>query len=303
MSAHLDDAALLAAELLARRWLPRQHPKVKRALIDAELWAATQERLAQVGLRLIDNLYADHVSVALLRPAESTVFGETGLNSHNNIDLPRDAVSLLVILWALIILPKRERQAARAANQHGDEQNDMFGKDRPVPTAASVSPLVSYRALLADFGVQLGKKTRLDTNLRRLENHGFILRKGEDIVEGPLLDLLLDYDALASRILQGALGDVLMQAKELIGNLPLALTNPQQEELEEILDEDLVEITNEADADGSPGTVHEPTLPMPATASAEPDTPTFSAVATAASPAADTTADADAAPSAAPDQA
>lgn len=238
MSAHLDDAALLAAELLARRWLPRQHPKVKRALIDAELWQATQDRLAQVGLRLIDNLYADHVSVALLRQAESTVFGEAGLNSHNNIDLPRDAVSLLVVLWALIVLPKRERQAARAANQHGDEQNDMFGKDRPVPSAASVSPLVSYRALLADFGVQLGKKTRLDTNLRRLENHGFIGRKGEDIVEGPLLDLLLDYDALASRILQGALGDVLMQAKELIGNLPLALTNPAQEELEEIPDDE-----------------------------------------------------------------
>ena len=137
MSNHLDDAALLAAELLARRWLPRQHPKVKRALIDAELWTATSERLAQVGLRLIDNLYADHVSVALLRGAESTVFGETGLNSHNNIDLPRDAVSLLVVLWALIILPKRERQAARAANQHGDTQNDMFGKDRPMPTAAT----------------------------------------------------------------------------------------------------------------------------------------------------------------------
>lgn len=230
MSHHLDDAALLSAELLARRWLPRQHPKVKRALIDADLWAATQERLAQVGLRLIDNLYADHVSVALLRPAETAVFGEAGLNSHNNIDLPRDAVSLLVLLWALIVLPKRERQAARAASidKHGegDTQNDMFGKDKPVPTAASVSPLVSYRALLADFGVQLGKKTRLDTNLKRLENHGFIVRKGEDIAEGPLLDLLLDYDVLAPRILQGALGDVLAQAKALQASLPLALTQP-----------------------------------------------------------------------------
>ncbi len=237
MSTHLDDAALLAAELLARRWLPRQHPKVKRALIDADLWAATQERLAQVGLRLIDNLYADHVSVALLRPAETAVFGEAGLNSHNNIDLPRDAVSLLVLLWALIVLPKRERQAARAAaidkNGEGDTQNDMFGKDRPVPTAASVSPLVSYRALLADFGVQLGKKTRLDTNLKRLENNGFIVRKGEDITEGPLLDLLLDYDVLAPRILQGALGDVLAQAKELQASLPLALTQPALEEVDD----------------------------------------------------------------------
>ena len=79
--------------------------------------------------------------------------------------------------------------------------------------------------------MQLGKKTRLDANLKRLENHGFIVRKGEDIAEGPLLDLLLDYDALAQRILQGALGDVLAQAKQLAGNLPLALTQPPLEEL------------------------------------------------------------------------
>lgn len=248
MSAHLDDAALLAAELLARRWLPRHHPKVKRALIDADLWQATQDRLAQVGLRLIDNIYADHVSVALLRQAESSVFGEAGLNSHNNIDLPRDAISLLVVLWALIILPKRERQAARANKSEGDDQNDMFGKDKPMPSAASVSPLVSYKALLADFGVQLGKKTRLDTNLKRLENHGFIVRKGEDIAEGPLLDLLMDYDALAQRILQGALGDVLAQAKELVGNLPLALTNPPQEEAPE---EELGEASPEEDEENT----------------------------------------------------
>jgi len=91
---------------------------------------------------------------------------------------------------------------------------------------------VSYRALLADFGVQLGKKTRLDTNLKRLEHHGFVTRKGEDIAEGPLLDLLLDYDTLAPRILQGALGDVLTQARELQASLPLALTQPALEELE-----------------------------------------------------------------------
>ena len=40
MSASPDDAAVLAAELLARRWLPRSHPRVKRALIDADLWQA-----------------------------------------------------------------------------------------------------------------------------------------------------------------------------------------------------------------------------------------------------------------------
>ena len=50
---------------------------------------------------------------------------------------------------------------------------------------------------------------RLDNNLKRLEAHGFIERRGDDITEGPLLDLLLDYDSLAQRVLDGALGHVL----------------------------------------------------------------------------------------------
>ena len=214
MSAPLDDAAVLAAELLARRWLPRQHPRVKRALIDADVWQAVQDRLAQVGLRLVDNIHADHVTVALLRGAESTVFGEGGLDGSNNIELPRDAVSLLVVLWSLIVLPKRERQAARAAAAETDGQDEMFRTEKPLPSAASVSPVVSYKALLADFGNQLGKKMRLDNNLKRLEAHGFILRRGDDIAEGPLLDLLLDYDTLAPRVLDGALGDVLARTRK-----------------------------------------------------------------------------------------
>lgn len=213
MNAVVDDAATLAAELLARRWLPRQHPRVKRALVDADLWQAVQERLAQVGLRLVDNIHADHVTVALLRGAESAVFGEQGLDGSNNIELPRDAVSLLVVLWSLIVLPKRERQAARAAAAESDGQDEMFRTHRPMPTAASVSPVVSYRALLADFGNQLGKKMRLDNNLKRLEAHGFIEKRGDDIAEGPLLDLLLDYDTLAPRVLDGALGEVLARTR------------------------------------------------------------------------------------------
>lgn len=175
MNDSLDDAALLAAELLARRWLSRQHPRVRRALIDADVWQSVQERLGQVGLYLIDNIHADHVSVALLRGAETSVFGESGLDANNNVDLPRDAVSLLVVLWSLIVLPKRERQAARAASADGETQAEMFAGDRPMPSAVSVSPLVSYKALLADFGTQLGKKTRMDVNLKRLETHGFIM--------------------------------------------------------------------------------------------------------------------------------
>jgi hypothetical protein len=213
MTVPLDDAAVLAAQLLARRWLPRQHPLVKRALIDADLWQAVQDRLAQVGLSLVDNLHADHVAVALRREAQSAVFGEAGLNANNNAELPRDAVSLLIVLWSLIVLPKRERQAARAASSESDGQDEMFRADRPLPSAAQVSPVISYKALLADFGEHLGRKLRLDTNLKRLEAQGFITRKGDDIAEGPLLDLLLDYDTLAPRVLDGVVGEVLARAK------------------------------------------------------------------------------------------
>ena len=208
-----DEAALLAAELLARRWLPRQHPRVKRALVDADLWKSVEDRLAHVGLRLVDNIHADHITTAMLRSVEHVVFGDAGLNTHNNIDLPKDAVSLLIVLWALIILPKRERQAARDSEAENAEQNDMFGAERPLPRAETVSPVISYKALLADFGNQLGKKMRLDGNLKRLENNGLIGRKGDDIVEGPLLDLLLDYDVLAPRILDGTLSAVLAKTR------------------------------------------------------------------------------------------
>lgn len=132
----IDAAASLAAQLLARRWLPRTHPLVKRALIDAELWSAVMARLGGVGLRLVDNVYTDHVCVALLRPAETAVFGESGLAANNNLDLPRDGVSLLVVLWSLIILPKRQRQLNRA-DAAGDDQGEMFAADKPLPSAAS----------------------------------------------------------------------------------------------------------------------------------------------------------------------
>jgi hypothetical protein len=211
MSQPLDDAAQLAAQLLARRWLPRGHPLVRRALIDTELWALLGQRLAAVGLKVVDNVHADHIAVALVRPAESAVFGEMGLAANNNLDLPRDGVALLVVLWSLIVLPKRQRQVARSDAIHAG-QGEMFAADKPLPQAASVAPLISYRSLLADFGDQLGKKLRLDTNLKLLERHGFVTRRGEDIAEGPLLDLLIDYDLLAPRILDGALGDVLTRA-------------------------------------------------------------------------------------------
>ncbi|MDP3653740.1 MAG: hypothetical protein Q8R67_18885 [Rhodoferax sp.] len=202
-----DEAAQLIAELLSRKYLPRTHPRVKKALSDTELFVAVEQRLAQVGLRWVDNVYADHVTLTLLPAPLTRVLGEGGLNANNNLDLPRDAVALLVVVWALIVLPKRERQASRVEPEA--PQNEMFASSKPLPSTRSVSPVLSYKALLEDYGNQLGKRIRLDANLKLLERHGFILRAQDDIKEGPLLDVLLDYDVLAPRILNGALADVL----------------------------------------------------------------------------------------------
>jgi hypothetical protein len=202
---------------------------VKRALVNAELFAQVEQRLTDIGLRWMDNIYAEHVSLALLPAAQSTVMGEAGLNANNNLDLPRDGQALLVVLWALIILPKRERQTSRAPV--AETQNDMFASSKPLPPVRDVSPVLSYKALLEDYGTQLGKKTRLDGNLKLLERHGFILRRQDDIAEGPLLDVLLDYDIMAPRILDGALADVLAreQAARLAAEALQAAENPTED--------------------------------------------------------------------------
>ncbi|XHS76602.1 hypothetical protein ACFJGW_12770 [Burkholderiaceae bacterium UC74_6] len=232
MSPTFDEAAQLAAQLLARRWLPRTHTLVKKALIDTELWNAVGVRLAGVGMKLVDNVYADHISLAMQRPAEVAVFGETGLAANNNLELPRDGVALLVVLWSLIVLPKRQRQVARV-DAVDPGQGEMFATQKPMPAAESVAPVVSYKSLLADFGKQLGGQLRINTHLKQLKDYGFITRKGEDIAEGPLLDLLLDYDLLAPRILDGALADVLARSTDATIAPELALIQQKRQEQEE----------------------------------------------------------------------
>ena len=206
-----DDSQILIARLLTHQTLKREDRLVRRALSDELFRADVDARLAAVGLKFLDNVYADHVTLALAREVEPKIFGSRDVWQNNNFGLARDGVALLVVLWAQIILPKRERQEA---HQPADEnQNDMFGKEKPMPRAEEASIGISYRALLADFGDKLGKKTRMDMNLGLLARYGFIERRGDDIAEGPLLDLLMDTDVLKERIVNGALYDILKQER------------------------------------------------------------------------------------------
>jgi hypothetical protein len=201
-----DDAQILIARLLTHQCLKRDDKLVKRALSDEQFRADVDKRLLEAGMKLLDNVYADYVTLALHRAVEPKIFGAKDIWQNNNFGLTRDGVALLVVLWAQIILPKRERQEAHLNKE--DDQTDFFGKEKPLPRAEDTSIGISYSALLADFGDKLGKKTRMDMNLGVLSKLGFIERRGDLILEGPLLDLMMDTDALKERIINGALADV-----------------------------------------------------------------------------------------------
>ncbi|HEY4541820.1 MAG TPA: hypothetical protein VIG66_05550 [Noviherbaspirillum sp.] len=234
-----DDAQVLIAQLLTHQTLARENKLVKRALTDELFRAELDARLAACGMKFVDNVYADNVTLALTREIEPKIFGAREVWQNNNLGLARDGVALLVVLWAMIILPKRERQQAHQAAL--EDQEDMFGKDKPMPRAEDASMGISYRALLADFGDKLGKKTRMDMNLGQLAKLGFVERRGDMIMEGPLLDLMMDTDALKDRIVNGALAEIFGKAwpvslREKVG----AESNDDEEQEEEVREADVI---------------------------------------------------------------
>ena len=203
----------LTARLLAQRWLPRNDKLVRRALVDETFRFELDRRLADVGLRLLDNPYAAHVGVALEAELAEPVFGAGREYAASNLGLTRDEIALLVILWALIVLPKRERQVTRR-ELADDGQSDLFGgADKPVARGESVSGALTEASLIADFGPRLGGRTKVrNFMLGKLARLGFIERRNGLISEGPLLDLALDYRVMADRIIHGTLGEVLAAA-------------------------------------------------------------------------------------------
>ncbi|MDY0011446.1 MAG: hypothetical protein RBS40_00970 [Rhodocyclaceae bacterium] len=201
----------LTARLLAQRWLPRSDRLVRRALVDETFRFELNRRLSDVGLQLLENPYAAHVGIALQPDLAEPVFGAGREYAASNLGLSRDEIALLVVIWALIVLPKRERQVTRR-ERADDGQTDLFGADKPVAHGDSVSAGLTEAALVADFGPRLGGKTRMGIALGKLARLGFVERRNGVIGEGPLLDLALDYRVMADRIIHGTLGEVLATA-------------------------------------------------------------------------------------------
>ncbi|OGT12757.1 MAG: hypothetical protein A3J49_12875 [Gallionellales bacterium RIFCSPHIGHO2_02_FULL_57_16] len=205
-----DPAARLIARLLALRYLPREDAEIRRLLIDSSFRDEVEQRLAASGLRLLAQPFAAFVGIALTRECESAVFEQNDTWQASNIGLPKDAVALLIILWALIILPKRERQLTGETEQQ-ETQSELFGNVKLTPLAHEASRGIPQNVLLEDYGKLLGGKTRISFSLPQLARLGFIELKNKVIHEGPLLDLAFDYAEMAPRILNGALADLLKQ--------------------------------------------------------------------------------------------
>ncbi|MEK7881789.1 hypothetical protein [Methyloversatilis sp. NSM2] len=201
----------LTARLLAHRSIPRSDVLARRALVDDRFRHALDNRLATVGLQLLDNPYAAHIAVGLSEDMREPVFGQGREYAASNVGLTRDELAWLMVIWALIVLPKRERQVNRRSLQD-DGQDDMFGAETPVEHGETVSGALSEASLAADFGNRLGGKTKLNFALGKLARLGFIERRGGQVLEGPLLDVLLDYRILADRVIHGTLADVLAEA-------------------------------------------------------------------------------------------
>lgn len=209
----MDDHAhaKLIARLLAERAIPRDDREAQRVLTDESFRLEVERRLAESGLRLLDNPFAAHIAVGLSDAAEQSVFGSGDQWLTNNLGLQRDGVALLVLLWALIVLPKRERQILRQA-ESAEGQGDMFAAAKPL-AATDASRGVPESVLREDYGKQLGGWTRININLGVLSRTGFIERRKNVIYEGPLLDLAFDYGDLAPRIIEGALGELLAKRR------------------------------------------------------------------------------------------
>lgn len=201
-------AQVLAARLIAMQWLPRKDEQVTRLITDEIFREDVLARLKSCGLCLLENPFAEHVAIGLDEAATQAVMGRDTSYISNTFGLRQDAMALLVILWALLIIPKRQKQLNASADEE-DDQMEFFPSPKLVSQQEIDRSAVKLNALISDFGGKLGKKQRININLGQLKRLGFVSQHNELITEGPLLDLAFDYRHMASRIIEGALADIL----------------------------------------------------------------------------------------------
>lgn len=187
--------------LLARGFLPRTDDAVINILTDPQRREALDRRLAGCGLKLLDNPFAAHVALGIQPDVARSVFQDDDRWLSNTLGLSKIEIALLVVLWTLLILPKRARQQSRADGP----QEGLFDSLRPLSRNATEH--VSEEMLYEEFS-HLAARNYLSQRLSILARHKFIVRRSGEITEGPLLDLAFDYNTMAARVIEGTLSDI-----------------------------------------------------------------------------------------------
>jgi hypothetical protein len=188
----------ICSRFMIRPYVPKSD--FKDLVVNEELRRDVETRLRTVGLLLVDNYYSKYFAVRLADEIER----DSTLSWSANFPLEKPAVALLVVLWAKLVFPKRTAQERR--EQPGDNVRALFPGTGP---AAEAEQFTSEAALRAELGKKCGG-AKMPIYLGQLRRMGFIdYTRLEHIVEGPLLDLLIDGQQMAIKLKNSALWDVL----------------------------------------------------------------------------------------------
>lgn len=180
-----DDAvAAMIAPFFHKGYVARKDAK---GLMNPQHREEAERRLNAVGLTLAWSPYSRYYGLALAD-------GPGGQKERitNMSELDRNALALLVILWARLVLPQRLAEEGREGGVS--------------------EPTVSFQALDAEFGKKLGGR-RFEMYVGQLKRLGFLeYTRKDEIKAGPFLDLLGDSNRLATYLRQSTLVKVMHEA-------------------------------------------------------------------------------------------
>lgn len=176
-----DEVAHLLAPFFHKGFVRRKDAK---GLMDPAKRAEAERRLNAVDLSLAFSPYSHYYGLAL---ADGP--GGKAERITNLAELDRNALALLTIMWARLVLPQRLAEEGREGGV--------------------AEPSVSFDALNAEYGKKLGGR-RFEMYVSQLKRLGFLeYTRKDDIKAGPFLDLLGDSNLLASFLRQSTLAKVL----------------------------------------------------------------------------------------------
>lgn len=188
----------ICSRLMMKSYIPKSD--FKDLVVNEDLRRDVETRLRTVGLLLVDNYYSKHFAVRLADEIER----DSSISWAANFHLEKPAIALLVVLWAKLVFPKRAAQERRETP--GDNVKPLFPGQAPVP---EIDISTSEATLRAELGRKCGG-AKMPIYLGQLRRLGFIEYSRLDrIVEGPLLDLLIDGPQMAIKLKNSTLWDVL----------------------------------------------------------------------------------------------